>query len=259
MLFCRLAQAGQLFHTALTVPLYFTSAANGTNINGLWGQQQLMGVVVVYFGGPQKAASASALVGYASAVAKSAAPMSELMVHRARFVVGRAHRIKRSWRVLVVALRFIMPMLVRYGDGEARWLHFMKGCGGRSAGLFGGKFVGIFAPRENMLPLGRLLCRPPNTDGHAFPWHGMPPPPDRSIDPSIHPTRSLFLCPPRPPGRYHKLTGKSVTEGAADGVGFLAATATMMAEMSASRHKLRAETTNRAMMVVNQVRTACIG
>lgn len=72
-----------------------------------------MGVVVVYLRGPRKAASASALVGYASAVAKSAAPMSELMVHRARFVVGRAHRIRRNWRVLLVALRFIMPMLVR--------------------------------------------------------------------------------------------------------------------------------------------------
>lgn len=74
-----------------------------------------MGVVVVYFRGPRKAASASAsaLVRYASAVAKSAAPMSELMVRRARFVVGRAHRVKRSWRVLVIALRFAMPMLVR--------------------------------------------------------------------------------------------------------------------------------------------------
>lgn len=109
----RLSQAGQLFHTALTVPLYFTPAASGANINGLWQQQQLMGVVVVYFRGPRKAASASALVRYASAVAKSAAPVSELMVHRARFVVGRAHRIKRSWRVLVIALRFIMPTLVR--------------------------------------------------------------------------------------------------------------------------------------------------
>lgn len=116
VVFHRLARAGQLFHTALTVPLYFTSAAGGgvNTINGLWEQQQLMGVVVIYFRGPRKAASASALVRYASAVARSAAAMSELMVHRARFVVGRAHRIKRSWRVLVIALRFAMPMLVRY-------------------------------------------------------------------------------------------------------------------------------------------------
>lgn len=48
-----------------------------------------------------------------------------------------------------------------------------------------------------------------------------------------------------------------MTEGAttssADGFGFTAATAAVMAEMSASTHKLRAETTNRAMMVFNQV------
>lgn len=116
----RLAETGKFFHTALTVPLYFTTAAHKTNTSSSssstrWGQQQqqLMGVVVVYFRSPKRAAAASALVGYASAVAKSAAPMSELMVRRARFVVGRAHRIKRSWRVLIIALRFALPMLVR--------------------------------------------------------------------------------------------------------------------------------------------------
>lgn len=116
--FRRLAQAGQLFHTALTVPLYFTSPATSTNrtnvnMNGLWERKQLMGVVVVYFRAPREATSASALVSYAAAVAKSAAPMSELMVQRARFVVGRSHRIKRKWRVLVIALRFAMPILVK--------------------------------------------------------------------------------------------------------------------------------------------------
>lgn len=67
------------------------------------------------------------------------------------------------------------------------------------------------------------------------------------MNPSNQPTRSP---------RYHKLTGNSVTEGAtlaADGFGFVGATAAEIAEMSASRHKLRAETTSLAMMVVNQV------
>lgn len=115
---CRLAETGKLFHSALTVPLYFTTAttaATTTTTSGRWGQQQqFMGVVVVYFRSPKGAASASALVSYASAVAKSAGPMSALMVRRARFVVGRAHRIKRNWRVLIIALRFALPMLVRF-------------------------------------------------------------------------------------------------------------------------------------------------
>ncbi|CBN77429.1 HPP family protein [Ectocarpus siliculosus] len=110
----RLAQAGKIFQTALAIPIYF--ATNPTNTGStLWGQQQqLMGVVVIYFRGPKNASSASALVRYASAVAKSAGPISELMVHRARFVVGRSHRIKRNWRVLIIGLRFAMLMLVRY-------------------------------------------------------------------------------------------------------------------------------------------------
>lgn len=110
---CRLAQAGKLFQTALAIPIYF--ATNSTNTSStLWEQQQLMGVVVIYFRGPKKASSASALVRYASAVAKSAGPISELMVHRARFVVGRSHRIQRNWRVVIIGLRFAMLMLVRY-------------------------------------------------------------------------------------------------------------------------------------------------
>ncbi|CAN0357582.1 unnamed protein product, partial [Ectocarpus sp. 8 AP-2014] len=110
----RLAQAGKIFQTALAIPIYFaTNPANTSST--LWGQQQqLMGVVVIYFRGPKNASSASALVRYASAVAKSAGPISELMVHRARFVVGRSHRIKRNWRVLIIGLRFAMLMLVRY-------------------------------------------------------------------------------------------------------------------------------------------------
>ncbi|CAN0178705.1 unnamed protein product [Ectocarpus sp. 4 AP-2014] len=110
----RLAQAGKIFQTALAIPIYF--GINPTNTSStLWGQQQhLMGVVVIYFRGPKNASSASALVRYASAVAKSAGPISELMVHRARFVVARSHRIKRNWRVLLIGLRFAMLMLVRY-------------------------------------------------------------------------------------------------------------------------------------------------
>ncbi|CAN0358147.1 unnamed protein product [Ectocarpus sp. 12 AP-2014] len=112
----RLAQAGKIFQTALAIPIYF--ATNPTNTSStLWGQQQqqqLMGVVVIYFRGPKKASSASALVRYASALAKSAGPISEFMVHRARFVVTRSHRIKRNWRVLIIGLRFAMLMLVRY-------------------------------------------------------------------------------------------------------------------------------------------------
>eukprot|EP00903_Cladosiphon_okamuranus_P015025 g13902.t1 len=61
----RMAEAGRLFHTAMTVPLYL---AADNNHGSRWGQQ-LMGVVVVYFQGPEKAASTSALVAYASAVA----------------------------------------------------------------------------------------------------------------------------------------------------------------------------------------------
>lgn len=80
-----------------------------------------MGVVAIYFRGPKKASSASALVRYASAVAKSAGPISELMVHRARFVVGRSHRIKRNWRVLIIRLRFAMLMLVRYMVAGVVW------------------------------------------------------------------------------------------------------------------------------------------
>ncbi|CAM9651116.1 unnamed protein product [Ectocarpus sp. 13 AM-2016] len=111
----RLAQAGEIFQTALAIPIYFATNPTNTSIT-LWGQQQqqkLMGVIVIYFRGPKKASSASALVRYASAVAKSAGPISEFMVHRARFVVARSHRIKRNWRVLIIGLRFAMLTLVR--------------------------------------------------------------------------------------------------------------------------------------------------
>lgn len=114
--------------------------------------------------------------------------------------------------------------------------------GGGSRLDFGGDICWFFfgAARKRFRWLLRRLLE---TDGKAF---HVPAP----IDP---PAR---FTPFPPPGRYHKLTGKSVTEGAtttANGFGFRAATAAVMAEMSASRHRLRVQTTNHAMMVVNQV------
>lgn len=92
----------------MTVPLY------SKDRKALWGVgfRQLMGVVVVYFRGPQN--HTAALVAYGSAVAATATPMSDLMVHRSLFVEGRANRVKRNWRVMRIALRFVFPMFVRY-------------------------------------------------------------------------------------------------------------------------------------------------
>lgn len=79
----------------------------------LWGIGfgQLMGVVVVYFPGPEN--HASALIAYASTVAASASSVSELMVHRSLFVEGRAHRVKRNLRVMRIAIMFAVPMFAK--------------------------------------------------------------------------------------------------------------------------------------------------
>ena len=103
----RLFHAGRLFHTAMTVPLY---SNDGIYLWGV-GIRQLMGVVVIYFPGPEN--HASALITYASAVAASASTMSELMVHRSLFVEGRANRVKRNWRVMRIALMFAIPMFIK--------------------------------------------------------------------------------------------------------------------------------------------------
>lgn len=103
----RLSEAARLFHTALTIPLY---SADGIVLWGV-GFRQLIGVLVVYFPGPEN--HATALIAYASAVAASTSAVSELMVHRALFVEGRANRVKRNLRVMAIALMFAAPMFIR--------------------------------------------------------------------------------------------------------------------------------------------------
>lgn len=70
-----------------------------------------MGVILVYF--PIEWNEEKPLLAYAKAVAASASAISELMVRRAVFVDDRAKRVKRNWRVMKIALRFIIPMIMR--------------------------------------------------------------------------------------------------------------------------------------------------
>eukprot|EP00904_Undaria_pinnatifida_P002892 jgi/Undpi1/12603/HiC_scaffold_6.g02272.m1 len=105
----RLFQAGRLFHTAMTVPLY---SNDGIQLWGVGRTKHLMGVVVVYFPTPEN--HAPALMTYASSVAASASSMSELMVHRSLFVEGRLNRVNRNWRVMKIAILFAMPMFIKY-------------------------------------------------------------------------------------------------------------------------------------------------
>lgn len=92
----------------MTVPLY---SNDGLSFFGIGMGQKLMAVIVVYF--PKPEPHPSALITYATTVAASAATISDMMIHRAIFVEGRANRARRNWRVMRIAFKFIIPMLIK--------------------------------------------------------------------------------------------------------------------------------------------------
>lgn len=104
---CRLAEASRLFHSALVTPL-FELADGKTRARG---NERLMGVIVIYLPGSDN--HEPPLITYAQAIAASALMMSRLMVHRARFVEGRVYRGRRNLRIMSIAIKFLMPMLVK--------------------------------------------------------------------------------------------------------------------------------------------------